>query len=70
MAGASSGPNTRETAKSFLSTVNQDWQLNAGSTVDNYAGDYNTLAADIMDSTSGFRGGYGSNYKWRAERSG
>jgi hypothetical protein len=32
-----------------------------GSTVDNYAGDYNTLAADIMNSTSGFRGGYASN---------
>jgi hypothetical protein len=58
MARSSFGPNAFETAKSFLSTVNQDWQLNAGSTVDNYAGDYNTPAADIMNSTSGFRGGY------------
>jgi hypothetical protein len=58
--GASFAANTRETSKSFLSTVNQDLQLNAGGTVGNYLGDYDTLAADTMDSTNGFRGGYAS----------
>jgi len=56
--GASFAANTRETKKSFLSTVNQDLQLNPGG---NYMGDYDTLASDTMNTVNGFRGGYATN---------
>lgn len=54
--GGASFTNTRITTKSFLSVVSQDLLLATG-----YLGDYDTLASDTLNSTSGFRGAFGND---------
>ena len=54
--GGATFTNTRITTKSFSSAVSQDVII-----APNYMGDYDTLAADTLNSAKGFRGAFADN---------